>query len=555
MILFREGDRLRMIKGRRWALSFVLALGMALMPLSALAEGVQPVVAGAAPTVQTTTAADAITQLGVLRGDGQGVTNEYLSKTTTRLQAAILQLRLIGKEQEAQGFTGMDSFKDAGKAGKANQPILAYLKSHPKYGWSGTGTGEFQPNALITSQQLYKVMLESLRFRSGTDFAYKDTLMFAASHGLSRAAAASPFTNRDLAVALTETLQAIPKEAKNSLLQELVGQKVVTSDKSKLLEGHRIDVRKSVDGAMYLTDGKGMALYLYTKDMADLSTCQGACLTNWPVFYSEQLLLPDNLPAKDFGVSVRTDGAKQLTYQGWPLYYFIKDTKAGETNGEGANNVWFLIKQPFYTVGLGTDAKLGNYLVDSQGVSLYYFDKDPSGSSVCTGDCLVKWPAFHADSIVIPKGLKAEDFGEITRSDGAKQTTFKGYPLYYFFQDTKRGDLKGQSLGNVWFVVNPATFTGTTVGKAAPIPAPAKVTIEIKDYSFTPTVLTVKAGTTIEFINRDDMMHNAVAVDGSFKIDLLGKGQSATIKLDKPGTYEYYCEPHKDFMKGKIIVQ
>jgi hypothetical protein len=173
-----------MIKGRRWALSFVLALGMALMPLSALAEGVQPVVAGAAPTVQTTTAADAITQLGVLRGDGQGVTNEYLSKTTTRLQAAILQLRLIGKEQEAQGFTGMDSFKDAGKAGKANQPILAYLKSHPEYGWSGTGTGEFQPNALITSQQLYKVMLESLRFRSGTDFAYKDTLMFAASHGL-----------------------------------------------------------------------------------------------------------------------------------------------------------------------------------------------------------------------------------------------------------------------------------------------------------------------------------------------------------------------------------
>jgi plastocyanin len=193
-------------------------------------------------------------------------------------------------------------------------------------------------------------------------------------------------------------------------------------------------------------------------------------------------------------------------------------------------------------------------LVDSQGVTLYYFDKDPSGSSVCTGDCLTKWPIFYKDSIVIPKGLKKEDFGEIKRSDGSKQTTFKGYPLYYFFQDAKRGDLKGQSVGNVWFIVNPTTFTGTTVGKAAP-PISSKVTIEIKDYSFTPTVLTVKAGTTIEFINRDDMAHNAVAVDGSFKIDLLNKGQSATIKLDKPGTFEYYCEPHKDFMKGKIIVE
>ncbi|MCD9020969.1 plastocyanin/azurin family copper-binding protein [Cohnella silvisoli] len=545
-----------MIKGSRRMLSIGLVLGLALMPLTAFAEGTQPTTTGTTATVQTTTSAGAITELGVLRGDGQGVTDAYLSKTTTRLQAAILQLRLIGKEQEAQSYTGMESFADSDKAGKANRPILAYLKSHPEYGWNGTVTGGFDPNAPITSQQLYKVMLESLRYHSGSDFAYKDTLQFAATQGLSRAAAVTPFTNRDLAVALTETLQAMPKEATHTLLHELVEQKAVSADKAMLLEGQRIDIQKAADGTTYLTDGKGMALYLFTKDMADLSTCQGACLTNWPVFYSDRLLLPDNLDDKEFGVSIRSDGAKQLTYEGWPLYYFLKDTKAGDINGEGANNVWFLIKQPFYTVGLGTDAKLGNYLVDSKGVTLYYFDKDPTGSSVCTGDCLVKWPAFYADSIVIPKGLKAEDFGEIKRSDGSEQTTFKGYPLYYFFQDAKRGDLKGQSLGDVWFVVNPTTFTGTTVGKAAPpVPAPTKVIIEMKDYSFTPTELTVKAGTTIEFINRDDMKHNAVAVDGSFKIDLLDKGQSATIKLDKLGTYEYYCEPHKNFMKGKIIVQ
>jgi predicted lipoprotein with Yx(FWY)xxD motif len=527
------------------------------MPLAAFAEEAVPVAGTDTTAIHTTTAAEAVSKLGVLRGDGQGVTDDYLSKTTTRLQAAILLLRLVGKEQEALSFMGMDSFTDASAAGKASQPVLAYLMSHPEYGWGGTGTGKFEPNAPITSQQLYKVMLESLKYRSGTDFEYKDTLTFASSKGLNRVAEATPFTNRDLAVALTETLQAMPKAASHSLLHELVELKVVASDKASLLDGQRIEIHKLADGSSYLTDGNGMSLYLFTKDMADLSTCQGTCLTNWPVFYSDQLLLSNGLNGKEFGVFTRSDGAKQLTYEGWPLYYFIKDGKAGDTNGEGASNVWFLIKQPFYTVALGTDAKLGNYLVDSNGVSLYYFDKDPSGKSVCTGDCLVKWPAFHADTLTIPKGLKTEDFGEITRDDGTKQTTFKGYPLYYFFQDASRGDLKGQGLGDVWFVVNPATFAGTTVGKAAPAePAvPAKVIIEMKDYSFTPTELTVKAGTTIEFINRDDMQHNAVAVDGSFKTVLLDKGKSATIKLDKPGVYEYYCEPHKAFMKAKIIVQ
>ena len=542
------------MNSKRFLLPLVIAMGLAILPMASSAADEQPAAAGTA-TVQTSTAADAITKLGVLRGDGNGVTEAYLGQSTTRLQAAILQLRLIGKEQEALNYTGMESFADSDQASKTNRAVLGFLKSHPEYGWSGTGTGQFMPSAPITPQQLYKVMLESLRYRSGTDFAFKDTLAFAESKGLFRAAAATPFKNGDLAVALAETLQTMPKGATGTLLSELVEQKAIDAKNATMLQGMRIDVRKTADGTPYLADGKGMALYLFTKDTADLNSCQGACLTNWPVFYSDNLLLSNGVMAKDFGAFVRSDGTKQLTYQGWPLYYFAKDAKAGDTNGEGANNVWFLIKQPFYTVGLGTDAKLGNYLVDNKGMALYYFDKDPSGTSVCEGDCLAKWPAFHVDSFVVPKGLAAGDFGEIVRSDGTKQTTFKGYPLYYFFQDAKRGELKGQTLGNVWFVVNPATFTGTTVGKSTPVtPAPAKATIEIKDYSFGPT-LTVKAGTTIEFINRDDMQHNAVAVDGSFKIDLLSKGQSATIKLDKPGTYEYYCEPHKSFMKGTIIVQ
>jgi predicted lipoprotein with Yx(FWY)xxD motif len=551
-----EGKESRMNKGRRWLGMALLSLivGLMAIPLQAIAADTPATTTGTNASLQAVSAVDAVVKLGVIQGDGQGVTDDYLAKQTTRLQAAILYLRLLGKEKVALAYKGSTSFSDAGSVGKANVPVLAYLKDHPELGWSGTGTGKFEPLSYVTDQQLYKVLLEALGYRSGQDFAFKDTITFAATLGLNRAAGATPFNNRNLAVALTEALQTLPKGATGTLLDQLVTSGMIAADQAAVLQGNRIDIHTTADGAKYLTDSKGMALYLYTKDMADLSTCVGACLTNWPIFYTDRLLLPEGLNAKDFGVSVRKDGAKQLTYLGWPLYYFVKDKAAGDITGEGVGTVWYLIKQPFYSVGLGTDAKLGNYLVDSKGMSLYYFDKDPKGSSVCSGDCLVKWPVFHVDSYVLPKGIAAADFGEITRADGTKQTTFKGYPLYYFFQDTSLGEIKGQAAGNVWFVVNPVKFAGTTTGNLPPAPVTDKVTIEIKDYSFGPPI-TVKAGTTIEFINRDDMKHNAVAVDGSFKIDLLDKGQSATIKIDKPGTYDYFCEPHKDFMKGKIIVE
>jgi len=203
---------------------------------------------------------------------------------------------------------------------------------------------------------------------------------------------------------------------------------------------------------------------LFTKDTADLESCQGDCLTNWPVFSADRLIVADGLDAADFGVHVRADGTKQVTYRGWPLYYFVKD-KPGDRLGEGIGGVWFLIKQPFYSIAIGTDGKLGNYLTDSQGRTLYYYDMDTPGTSVCDGTCLANWPAFHADAATAPAGLNPDDFGEITRADGTKQTTFKGYPLYYFIKDEGRGDLYGQGVGNVWYAIDPAKFDGTTAAK------------------------------------------------------------------------------------------
>jgi predicted lipoprotein with Yx(FWY)xxD motif len=63
--------------------------------------------------------------------------------------------------------------------------------------------------------------------------------------------------------------------------------------------------------------------------------------------------------------------------------------------------------------------------------------------------------------------VNVSDFGSMTLSDGTMVTTYKGYPLYYYASDTKRGDTNGQGFKNVWYVVNPASFAGTTAQKAA----------------------------------------------------------------------------------------
>lgn len=101
---------------------------------------------------------------------------------------------------------------------------------------------------------------------------------------------------------------------------------------------------------------------------------------------------------------------------------------------------------------------VGKYLTDAKGITLYWFKKDAPGKSSCTGGCVDKWPLYFREKVAPPSGIKAEDFGTITREDGKKQTTFRGFPLYYWFQDTKPGDLSGNKVNDVWFVIDPANF-------------------------------------------------------------------------------------------------
>ena len=87
-------------------------------------------------------------------------------------------------------------------------------------------------------------------------------------------------------------------------------------------------------------------------------------------------------------------------------------------------------------------------LTDASGMTLYTFDKDTAGDgkSVCNGDCAVKWPPLMAAADAKADG----DFTIVTRDDGATMWAHKGWPLYYWYEDTKAGDISGDGVGGVW---------------------------------------------------------------------------------------------------------
>ena len=102
---------------------------------------------------------------------------------------------------------------------------------------------------------------------------------------------------------------------------------------------------------------------------------------------------------------------------------------------------------------------LGQYLTDGNGMTLYYFAKDSPGKSVCTGECLTKWPPLtSAGKMRVASNLNAKDFGALDTA-GGKQATFRGYPLYRFFKDGQPGDTNGQGVGGIWFVIDPRSFS------------------------------------------------------------------------------------------------
>jgi predicted lipoprotein with Yx(FWY)xxD motif len=108
------------------------------------------------------------------------------------------------------------------------------------------------------------------------------------------------------------------------------------------------------------------------------------------------------------------------------------------------------------TVSTSTKTGIGAYLVDGKGMTLYWTALDSPGQSNVSGSSLSIWPVFYVSNIIVSSSLNNSDFGSITRADGKSQTTYKGWPLYYYYEDQASGSTLGQGVDGAWFPVNPA---------------------------------------------------------------------------------------------------
>lgn len=230
-----------------------------------------------------------------------------------------------------------------------------------------------------------------------------------------------------------------------------------------------------------LADGDGKVLYMYTKDTKDTSACYDACATNWPPVLTDKADAKEGVDAKLIGYTKRTDGKMQATYNGMPLYYWVKDQKPGDTTGQNVGGVWFvlaadgkLIKPVTLTL---TKTNLGTIITDGDGMTLYMYPRDTrdTATSNCYDDCAKRWPPLYTDGSKLD--VKAAEIdqkllGTTTRKDGTKQITFNGWPLYYWFNDKKAGDTLGQAVGDIWWVM-------TADGGIITAPASPAVTINL----------------------------------------------------------------------------
>ncbi|TDE97419.1 hypothetical protein EXU48_04280 [Occultella glacieicola] len=103
------------------------------------------------------------------------------------------------------------------------------------------------------------------------------------------------------------------------------------------------------------------------------------------------------------------------------------------------------------------DSSLGEVIVDGAGLTAYYFSNDvpDSGVSACEGECLVNWPPITSETETpVVEGVSAE-VGTIPAADGSFQVTVDGRPIYLFVGDAAPGDVNGQAVQDVWWVIAP----------------------------------------------------------------------------------------------------
>jgi predicted lipoprotein with Yx(FWY)xxD motif len=135
------------------------------------------------------------------------------------------------------------------------------------------------------------------------------------------------------------------------------------------------------------------------------------------------------------------------------------DDDSGTNTATGSNDQSTTSTTAAKESGGGTELKvadtdLGSVLVDPDGKTIYVFDNDQGSTSSCEGGCASTWPAVATTGDpTAGDGVDASLLGTTDRSDGTKQVTYDGHPLYTYNADTAAGDTNGQGVGGIWWVI------------------------------------------------------------------------------------------------------
>jgi predicted lipoprotein with Yx(FWY)xxD motif len=232
-----------------------------------------------------------------------------------------------------------------------------------------------------------------------------------------------------------------------------------------------VSMKVSTDagGQQVLVGATGRTLYTFDPDTkGGQSVCYAQCAQAWPpLTVTGKPVLGAGLDQSLAGTITRKDGTKQVTYDGWPLYYFAFDKTAGDTNGQGVEQVWWLMTPGGSQIRLPATIQTAanhKYVTDSHGFTLYRYTPDKgAGKSTCTaGKCAQEWPPVATTGAPVAGTGFSGNLGTTTRPDGREQVTLDGWPLYYFAGDSGPGEHNGQGKFGVWWEITPtgAAFKG-----------------------------------------------------------------------------------------------
>ena len=130
-------------------------------------------------------------------------------------------------------------------------------------------------------------------------------------------------------------------------------------------------------------------------------------------------------------------------------------TTAAQTTTTAAQTTTTAAPVETGTVLAVADSALGEIVVDDEGFTLYVFIPDDGGESTCYDECASAWPPLEGLAVATGS-VDAALLGTSPRTNGAQQVTFNGWPLYYFAADAAPGDVVGQGVNDVWYVISPA---------------------------------------------------------------------------------------------------